>query len=596
VLLLVWAASAVYVSGFVARGWVPHDEGMLGQSAERVLRGELPHSDFDESYTGGLAYGHALAFRALGVRLLSLRVALFVGFLLFVPLFYALAARLLPPWPAALATLVAVAWSLPNYFASMPSWYVLFFSLLGSYAVLRHIETGRRLPLFAAGLCASAGILVIIVGLYFVAAVLLFLVFREQELSRARSESSRGAAFFAFEAAALAAFLASVLALARSSLSPMSALHFVVPAAAVCALLLRRAWALRRAGRFGERFRALAALVAPFAAGVSLPILLFAAFYAGRGGLSDLTRGLFVLPMRQVRAASLSLPPLPTFAAALPYALALVLSTRSRRRAGPGVLTLVAAALVLLLVLSSSEEAYRLVWHSARSLGVVAVLVGCMSLLRGNASEEAPASQETFLLLSVAALLALLQFPYAAPIYFCYVAPVVVLALSAVARRGRLLLHGIVAGFYLAFAVWRLNPGYVWNLGVRPAAYGPLAPLGVERGGLRVPASDAQVYRTLVAAIGTRSRGPYVYAAPDCPEVDFLAARLSPTRVSFDYLREPPTPQALLRRLRETMVTVVVLNTRPDYSDPISPALHTALESEFPNAERIGKFELRWRP
>jgi len=55
----------------VNRGWVPHDEGLLGQSAERLLAGQLPHRDFDEVYTGGLSYLHALAFEVGGVRLIA---------------------------------------------------------------------------------------------------------------------------------------------------------------------------------------------------------------------------------------------------------------------------------------------------------------------------------------------------------------------------------------------------------------------------------------------------------------------------------------------------------------------------------------------
>ena len=42
-LLLVLVASLAYVWLLLDRGWIPHDEGMLGESALRVLRGELPH-------------------------------------------------------------------------------------------------------------------------------------------------------------------------------------------------------------------------------------------------------------------------------------------------------------------------------------------------------------------------------------------------------------------------------------------------------------------------------------------------------------------------------------------------------------------------
>src|SRR4029453_7091374 len=72
-LVAVVLASGLYVRPFVDKGWVPHDEGLLGQSAERVLAGQLPHRDFDEVYTGGLSYLHALAFKLGGVRSIVLR-------------------------------------------------------------------------------------------------------------------------------------------------------------------------------------------------------------------------------------------------------------------------------------------------------------------------------------------------------------------------------------------------------------------------------------------------------------------------------------------------------------------------------------------
>jgi hypothetical protein len=62
--------SIAYLWLFVSRGWIPHDEGMIGQSAERVLIGEVPHVDYEEPYTGGLAWTHALAFRLAGIDLI----------------------------------------------------------------------------------------------------------------------------------------------------------------------------------------------------------------------------------------------------------------------------------------------------------------------------------------------------------------------------------------------------------------------------------------------------------------------------------------------------------------------------------------------
>src|SRR5271157_1189997 len=121
-LVVVWSLSAFYVGREMRRSWLPHDEGVLAQSAERVMLGEMPHRDFDEIYTGGLSYLNAEAFRLFGANLASLRYMLFLFFLAWVPCVYYIASRFGPPWIAAGFTLLSVAWSLPNYTAAMPSW------------------------------------------------------------------------------------------------------------------------------------------------------------------------------------------------------------------------------------------------------------------------------------------------------------------------------------------------------------------------------------------------------------------------------------------------------------------------------------------
>src|SRR5438105_5356196 len=125
ILSLVWLISAVYMGASLDKGWMAYDDCTLGQSAERVLHGEMPHRDFHDVYTGGLAYGNAAVFRIFGVNLFALRVFVFVVFLAWVPAVYALAAEFTSPRMAGLVTLIAVVWSIPNYTTPMPSWYSL---------------------------------------------------------------------------------------------------------------------------------------------------------------------------------------------------------------------------------------------------------------------------------------------------------------------------------------------------------------------------------------------------------------------------------------------------------------------------------------
>src|SRR5262249_3659035 len=131
VLIAILSLSAFYTSSRVDRGWVPHDDGSLAHMAERVLDGELPHRDFDDIYTGGLSFLSAGAFKLLGINLLSIRITLLAFFLAFIAAFYSIALRFASPAIAAAVTLLGVVWSVPNYYAGMPSWYNLFFATFG---------------------------------------------------------------------------------------------------------------------------------------------------------------------------------------------------------------------------------------------------------------------------------------------------------------------------------------------------------------------------------------------------------------------------------------------------------------------------------
>ena len=107
--LLMLAASLAYLVPFVPRGWVPHDEGMLGQSAERVMRGELPHVDYQEPYTGGLSWLYAATFHVSGVDLLHIRWLLFAGAAAATLLTYSILRRFLRPISSIVAQLFAIA-------------------------------------------------------------------------------------------------------------------------------------------------------------------------------------------------------------------------------------------------------------------------------------------------------------------------------------------------------------------------------------------------------------------------------------------------------------------------------------------------------
>lgn len=602
VLAAVWAISGMYAFALADRGWIPHDEGTIAQSAQRVLSGELPHRDYDEGYTGGLTWVHAVAFRVLGVRLFSLRLVLFVLFLAFVPTVYAIALRVARPASAGLLTLLAVAWSVPNYFASLPSWYNLFLATFGVFALVRHVDTGRRRWLVAAGVCAGLSVLCKVVGLYDIAAVVLFLVYREQRLAAARPGAEGGglSPFLALKVVGGGLFLGAVVGLLRGRLEPMDGIHFLCPAAAIVGFLVWSEWKEGK-GSMAERWREVWNLFAPFAVGVCVPLAFFLVPYLRAGAVPDLLQGVFVRPLRQIETARRPFPPPSTLWPAAPYALLLAFPgafVSMRRRSA----TIAFAFLLGLgLVCAAHESVYQVIWDSARSIAVVAVLVGCgrLAWLAGRAGPAEADRQVAFLLICATALVSFVQFPFSAPIYFCYVAPLAALAVAAtigLEPQAPRPLHMSVLVFYLLFAAAWMNPGYIFNLGHHPAKYLADAPLALARAGLRVPAADARVYEALVAEIRRRAGDGQIYAGPDCPEVYFLGGYGNPTRDFFDFM-EPLYGRidSILRLIDERQIKVVVLNRSPDFSRPPAPELQAAIRERFPRSVEIGKFTLFWR-
>jgi hypothetical protein len=587
--------SAFYAVGFLDRGWIPHDEGTLGQSAERVVGGQLPHRDFDEPYTGGLTWLHAAAFRWGGIRLLTLRWVLFLFFLPFVAAVHAIASRLAPPLSAAGIALLAVAWSVPNYFASMPSWYNLFLATFGILCLFKHIESGRNRWLFAAGLCGGLSILVKIIGLYYVAGVLLFLLYREQVLSvGSRPADRRSSLFLLFKVALCAMLVALVARLVGVQLELIDALHFVFPSLGVAAVLI---WFEFRegAGAAGQRFRRLFRLVVPFAAGAALPVALYLLPYALTDSIPDIVRGVFVVPQRQISKAIVPFPPLSTLKFAIPYAVLLAFPRLVPRRWERWLTAALFGLLAFAIVAASSIPVYEAIWNSARSLDVVAVILGCWILVRRAPDLSEMRRQQLFVLLAVCALVGLVQFPFSAPVYFCYFAPLVALTLFALVfsdSRAPKLIHACILGFYLLFGMIRLNSKYAvifWD-------YRPDTVLALQRGGLRIEAAEANAYSALVHLIQETQAGRRLWAGPDCPEVYFLAARPNPTRFFFDFLGGLSGNNAALERmLEEKRITMVVLNRAPHFSAKPTAELYQSLAARFPHSRSIWKFIVLWR-
>jgi Dolichyl-phosphate-mannose-protein mannosyltransferase len=608
VLGIVWLSSAIYVGACLKRGWVPTDAGTFAQSAERVLQGQVPFRDFGEVYTGGLTYLNAFAFRLFGVNLLSIRIPLFILFLGWVPVIYFIARRFAGPLAAGLVTLLAVGWSLPNYTEAQPSWYNLFFATFGAAALLKYIDTRRQRWLWIAGICGGLSIAVLITGLYFVAAALLFFAFREQALTAgtASAPRKRGLFYRPFVIACLLLFLAILLEFGWEQPSLAGLVHFVVPGACVAALLLRHEYR-RRAGPDGARFRSLFSMALPFLAGTAIPVGVLLLWYAHAGALHGFFETTFLANMlRMAWAVSEPLSPLAMIGLApalIIFLLACSPDDDSRRLADKGAPVIFA---VLLLAAWKFLGVYELVGFSA-PLVIPLLAVAALVWLRPFPAVPEAKGESVFLVVSVAVLCALVQFPYSHPTYFCYVAPLAILAILAlvslrpVTGTGHVAM-GSLAGFYLVFALWLSTPGFLITNGVGGHRHLKMQTLPLARaGGLRVTPQQAEEYDRLIPLIQAHARGPFIYAAPDCPEVYFLSGLRNPTPTFFefldpDFLDIPVRAERVLRAIRENDVNVAVILDKPEFSGPLPGGLRVALDAQFPESARVGRFEVRWKP
>lgn len=593
VLAAVLLISAIYVSAHLRNGWVPADEGTLAQSALRAMEGQLPHRDFAEIYTGGLSLLHALAFRLFGVTLMSLRICVFLFFLLWLPAFYSIAVRFTSPISAGVITLLAVAWSFPNYPAAMPSWYNLFFATFGAGALLRYLEVRKARWLYIAGVCGGVSILIKVIGAYYVAGVLLSLAFVEQQDHESDEATGPTIAYRIFSASALLLFLAAIFYLLRTRLKAAEIYDFVLPAAALVGLLLVSETDIRNAG-WTARFRALFRLVLPFLGGVVTPIAIFLVPYARSGTVRTIFSG--VTSSAAVHVADLGRIRPPGVEQSI-YAfvlLGIIAAAMYRREFQSKLLGICLGFGLLILLYQSTQAIVAGVWYSVAMITPLVALAGAAILLRSARSGGLTKlqRQRIMLLISLAAICSLVQFPFAAPIYLSYCLPLTLLAALAIVTTAKKLpgtyVLAAITGFYLLFGVVRLVPDYIYELTHK---VGTLQELHVARAaGLRV--EFAPDIETFVRLLQQHAPNGLIYAGNDCPEVYFLTGLKNVTRDDSGV-----APEEVLKAIEATDVKEVVINESPFFpGGRMNPEVRAAIARKFPEHTQAGIFQVFWRP
>ena len=597
VLAAVLVIAGVYVGLQIGRGWVPADDGTLAQSALRVMQGQLPHRDFREIYTGGLSFIHALAFRVLGVNLISLRICVFLFFLAWIPAVYYIALRFAPAIAAGAITLLAVAWSYPNYPASMPSWYNLFFATFGAASLLRYLEVRTRRWLFVAGLCGGASILIKVIGAYYIAGVLLFLAFLEQTESQIKTTATETPKnswpYRVFSGSALLLFLAVLVDVLRTRLGMPELYQFVLPSTVVVGLILVG----ERSVRVGtaERFRTIFRMVAPFLYGVMSPVIVFLIPYARTGKAWKLLFGVTASAVaRSVDLGVIRPVGIEKITFVLPLLAVLAAAMYWDKFQGKAVgAALGFGALVVALRSTQSFAIVSGIWWSVAALTPVAVLLGAVLVWtsRKTSHQTIVGRQQVVLLISLAATCSLVQFPFAAPIYLSYAVPLILLAVVAIVstrktQRGTYVLASLVA-LYLVFGVVSLVPRYIYEL---TYVVGRMEPMqGARAGGLNI--DGAAFFDNLASFLREHSPNGLMFAGNNCPELYFLSGL---TNVMHD--DGGAAPDEILKAIQSDDLNLVVINDAPYFPGAVMrPEVRSEVARRFPYTRRFGAFEVFWK-
>ena len=490
-----WGLAAVllplaYLLMYLDRGVALHDTGQLCQAASRVLEGQVPHRDFQESYTGLLTLLNAGALQILGDRAMSLRLAMLPMFCVFCGVFYCIARRWLARATAVGLTLLATIWSVPNYPEAMPSWYNLFLAGVGIWCLIRARETAldktRWAWIFAAGMCGGLSLLFKISGLYFLLAALMWLVYDTCQASQlaaagsnsqaSRDNASLGTATiprrfcwarFATRGIGLGCGLcvcAVAVLLLRGNRPAATFYHLALPLLGLAVLVVSAAW---QAPSIKPRdFGRLILSGAVLAVGAAVTCVPFLVYFYREAALADLYGGVFVAPRQRLDFAALPFPPVSQSGFAVPMALVIAIPAalrlwrqatgRRKRDVNQGYpassratrvgLAMVAGACVATW-LGGNDSFYFATGQMIRHLNPLLALcvVGLIlsrdalaggwiraggSAVLGQDSAEAADRSLLFLLTAASVWISVVQYPFAAPVYALYAFPLTLLVAS----------------------------------------------------------------------------------------------------------------------------------------------------------------------
>ena len=581
----------ILVSGYLGwhydEGWIAHDEGLLGHTAELTLAGNTPHVEFQDAYTGLLSHINASSFKLFGINLASLRIPLLIGATMTAIVWYLIALRMVSPVVAGVVTLTSVAWSFPNYFAALPSWYVLMAASWTTWTLIKFHETSSRRYILLAALFSGVAILFKIVGLYLVAASLFVIWISHAQPLRTESDRQPKTNIHLILSVCLAGiFTLMVGLLIHKHLSLSTVAYFLIPLAAAMAIILESSQ------RFTLDLKDAVRNCLLFGITACVPLFIFALPYILQGNLDNLMDGLFELPKARLDHAA-ALPPNGVWClASIPILLLTIFENKIPKSMILPLTSTIALCGACLCTLASTPLVYQSTFV-VMQCSLPAIAVGAWYCHR---KRELP--MPAIILVIVTACLGITQYPYSSGIYFCYCAPFVLLTLISVIGRTTTYDKPLWLTFIVllaVFAVARVNYTNPRLIGSRSQHFENNRSLQTTRAKLKIESSQQQEYNSFLQIIEKQTTiNEAILAGPDCPQFYFLSGRQNPTPQCYDLFRAyqlggQSELETELKRLIETRdIQLVVHNRNPEFSKPYSPDFISWLESWGERSPSVG--------
>lgn len=593
------AILVILVAGYLVwhclQGWIAHDEGLLGHTAERTMQGEIPHVEFQDVYTGLLSQIHAVSFRWLGVNLVSLRIPLLIGATATSLIWFFIALRFLSPSMATLTAASATFWSFPNYFAALPSWYILMTSSGTVWALIKFQETNSRRYILIASLLCGVAILFKIVGLYLVAASLFAIWISRNPIVQRDSDYNQSTSrnpHLSMSIGLAGIFTLIVVWLIRQHFSVSTACYFIIPVAAAMGTIIE----ISRRSQLSLKDSVVDCLI--FCISLTLPLLAFAIPYVFRGQLDHLIHGIFELPRARFDHAA-ALPPSGLWClAAVPFIMLTIVERRIPKSMIVPLTATIALVGALLCAMANNILIYQFAFVGVQcSLPAIAVAVWFC-----GRTQDIP--KPLGILLLVTACIALTQYPYSSGVYFCYCAPLVGLTFTGLIARNITYEKPIWVTLILmltVFAALNLNYSNPRRIGLRFQQIDNTERLKTIRSGLKIEMASQLEYDQLLQLINSHTTSDeFILAGPDCPQFYFLSNRKNPTPQCYDLFRayqlrdQKVLEQELKTILEDYDIRIFIHNRRPEFSQPYSQEFISWMESWGQRMPAIGsgRFEI----